>query len=62
MKIHNPKLLLPLKDTIIVSVSCGYSFSLAITITRNVVAWGDNSYNQLGLGEYCKEDRVLVPT
>lgn len=42
MKICNPKLMLPLKDTVIISVECGYSFTLAVTLSRQVLGWGDN--------------------
>lgn len=51
IKVNYPKLVVPLKDVIITSVACGYQHSVAITYYGNVLAWGDNSHSQLGLGE-----------
>ncbi|KRX08322.1 Regulator of chromosome condensation 1/beta-lactamase-inhibitor protein II [Pseudocohnilembus persalinus] len=65
IKIQFPKLILPLKDTIIVGIYCGYSFSIAITLSRQLLAWGDNSYKQLGIGDLPRnqnQDKILVPT
>ncbi|EGR28585.1 regulator of chromosome condensation, putative [Ichthyophthirius multifiliis] len=50
IKINFPKLVYPLKDSIIIQVSCGYQHSVAITFNGNVLVWGDNSSSQLGLG------------
>lgn len=61
MKIYHPKLLNSLKDTIIVSVSCGHTHTMAITITRRVLAWGLNKQCQLGLGENAPS-HVYIPT
>ncbi|KAL4472690.1 hypothetical protein ABPG74_018639 [Tetrahymena malaccensis] len=51
IKVNFPKLIVPLKDTIVTSVACGYQHSVAITYAGTVLAWGDNSHSQLGLGE-----------
>lgn len=61
IRIYYPKGLLPLKDTIIVSVSCGHTHSMAITLTRHLLAWGSNKSLQLGLGDKAPS-RVYVPT
>ena len=61
LKIMNPRLLLPLKNTIIISVACGYTHSFAITINRNVLAWGSNKSSQLGLGPNTPTN-VTIPT
>lgn len=37
-----PRLLMQLKDSIIVSIACGHTHTLAITINQNVIAWGNN--------------------
>ena len=61
LKIMNPRLLLPLKNTIIKSVACGYTHSIAITINQNVLAWGSNKSSQLGLGPNTPSN-VTIPT
>lgn len=61
MKIMNPRLLLPLKNTIIKSVSCGYTHSIAITINQNILSWGSNKSCQLGLGTNTPTN-VTIPT
>ena len=61
LKVNFPKLLLPLKDTIILSIACGHTHTMAITINRNVLAWGSNRSLQLGLGENAPQN-VLIPT
>jgi alpha-tubulin suppressor-like RCC1 family protein len=50
-----------LKDTIILSVSCGHTHSMAITITRRVLAWGSNKSFQLGLGPKAP-NVIYIPT
>lgn len=35
----------------VISISCGESHTLALTIGGNVYAWGDNSQGQLGVGD-----------
>jgi len=61
MKIYYPRCILPIKDTIIVSVSCGHTHSMAITITRKLLAWGSNKSMQLGLGNNAPT-QVFIPT
>jgi alpha-tubulin suppressor-like RCC1 family protein len=61
MRIYYPKSIVALKDTIIVSVSCGHTHSMAITLTRNLLAWGSNKSWQLGLGDKAP-NQVFVPT
>lgn len=61
LKLYHPKLLLPLKDSIIISVSCGTTFTMAITINRHVLAWGLNKSHQLGLGDDAPQN-ILIPT
>ncbi len=61
MRIYYPKCILPLKDTIIVSVACGHTHSMAITLSRTLMAWGCNKSFQLGLGEGAP-NQVYVPT
>ena len=61
LRIGNPKLMLPLKNTIIRSVACGYTHTLAITVNFNVLAWGNNKSRQLGLGPDAPIN-VTVPT
>jgi alpha-tubulin suppressor-like RCC1 family protein len=50
MRIHFPRLIVPLKDSVIISVNCGYTHTAAITINRNILMWGSNKNGQLGLG------------
>lgn len=45
IKVNFPKLIVPLKDSIITKVACGYQHSVAITFTGHVLAWGDNSHS-----------------
>ena len=52
---------MPLKDSIIISVSCGFTHSMAITLNRNVLAWGSNKSMQLGLGDNVG-NYVHIPT
>jgi alpha-tubulin suppressor-like RCC1 family protein len=61
MRIYYPKSVLPLKDTIIVSVACGHTHSMAITLTRTLLAWGSNKSHQLGLGDKAP-NQIFVPT
>lgn len=61
LKIMNPRLLLPLKNTVIKSVACGYTHTIAITINLNVMAWGSNKSCQLGLGPNTPNN-VTIPT
>ena len=61
LRIGNPKLMLPLKNTIIRSVACGYTHTLAITVNFNVLAWGNNKSRQLGLGSDAPSN-VTIPT
>ena len=61
LKIMNPRLLLPLKNTVIKSVACGYTHTIAITINLNVLAWGSNKSCQLGLGPNTPNN-VTIPT
>ena len=61
LKINNPRLLLPLKNTIIRNVACGYTHSVAITINYHVVVWGNNKSSQLGLGPE-SPPTVTIPT
>lgn len=61
MRIYYPKSVLTLKDTIILSVSCGHTHSLALSISKNVFAWGCNKSLQLGLGDDAP-NQVFVPT
>ena len=51
MRSYFPKTLLSLKDTVIVSVACGHTHSIAITISRRLLGWGNNKAGQLGLGK-----------
>jgi len=60
-RIFYPKRIITLKDTIIVSVTCGHSHSMAITLTGQLLAWGDNKASQLGLGPKAPVE-VYVPT
>jgi len=61
MRIYYPKQILPLKDTIVISVACGHAHSMAITITKTLLAWGSNKSKQLGLGDKAPA-QVYVPT
>lgn len=61
LKIMNPRILLPLKNTIIKTVACGYTHSIAITVNQNVLAWGSNKSCQLGLGPNTPPN-VTIPT
>lgn len=61
MRIYYPKSIVALKDAIIVSVSCGHTHSMAITLTGHLLAWGSNKSLQLGLGDKAP-NRVYVPT
>ena len=61
MRIYYPKGLSTLKDTIIVSVSCGHTHSMAVTLCRRLLAWGSNKSLQLGLGNNAP-NKVYVPT
>ncbi|KAG5338370.1 RCBT1 protein, partial [Acromyrmex charruanus] len=38
----------------IVHVSCGGAFTMAITTSREVYGWGNNSFGQLGIRENCE--------
>ncbi len=44
LKVFYPKMVTPLKDSIITSVSCGHNHSIAITINRNIL--GTFSYRK----------------
>lgn len=50
IKFFSPKLVIPLKDTIIQKVACGHDFTMAITATHHLLSWGNNCSKQLGLG------------
>lgn len=60
MRIYYPKKLLSLKDTVIISVACGHTHSIAITITRRILAWGNNKSGQLGLGKKAPA-KIFIP-
>jgi len=60
-RIYFPKRLVLLKDTIIVSISCGHSHSIATTLDGQLLAWGDNSFSQLGLGPNVPQE-ISTPT
>lgn len=55
---HTPQQLGALQDKYITHLSTSNQHTLALTITGEVYAWGDNTYGQLGLGH--KED-CLIP-
>lgn len=61
LKIMNPRIMLPLKNTIVKSISCGYTHTIAITINQNLLAWGSNKSFQLGLGTNTPQN-VTIPT
>jgi len=60
-RIYYPKRVVLLKDTIIVSISCGHSHSIAITLDGQLLSWGDNSFSQLGLGPNTPNE-ISTPT
>lgn len=55
MKMNYPRLIVPLKDTLITGIACGHSHTLAITFEKKVLAWGGNKSCQLGLGDKAPE-------
>jgi len=59
-RMYYPKRLVLLKDTIIISVACGHSHSMAITLNGQLLSWGDNKFSQLGLGPNAPSE-VSVP-
>ena len=61
LKINYPKLISPLKDSIIIAVACGFNHTLAINNYKNVLSWGSNQYSQLGLGNN-STNYVITPT
>ena len=61
MRIYYPKRIMTLKDTIILSVTCGHLHSMAITLNGQLLAWGDNKWSQLGLGPKAPVE-IYVPT
>lgn len=60
MRSYFPKAILTLKDTIVISVSCGHSHTMALTLSRRVLAWGSNKSGQLGLGNSAPE-YIFIP-
>lgn len=46
-----PEVITLLKHRPVISISCGESHTLALTIGGNVYAWGDNSQGQLGVSD-----------
>ena len=60
MRVFYPKVLLSLKDTVIISVACGHTHCTAITISRRLLAWGNNKAGQLGLGKKAPK-HIYVP-
>lgn len=49
--IYFPRPLLATKNLVVREVACGYSHSLAILASGNLLAWGSNKSWQLGLGQ-----------
>jgi len=60
LKVNFPKLLIPLKDSIIVQVACGHTHSAAVTFNGNLLTWGSNQQCQLGIGNEPKQVPIPV--
>lgn len=60
MRNYFPKAILTLKDTIIISVSCGHAHTMALTLSRRILAWGSNKTGQLGLGGKAPQN-IFIP-
>ena len=50
LRVMYPRLLVSLKDHIVIKVVCGHRHTIALTAQRQLWAWGNNESFQLGLG------------
>ncbi len=53
-KVFLPRLCFKLKEEEIVSASCGWDFSLALTKDKNIFSWGNNESGQCGVDPMVK--------
>ena len=58
--ILKPQKLTSFEGEIVLTISCGFNHSLALTECGHVFSWGHNSYGQLGIGNNCWNNRPVL--